>query len=818
MTRRKDCIDDLAEKAGVSREEALDAATEADAEADRLRARGHTDGLKDRVAQRMQQKAEEARIAAAQRRRHAALNAIRRDELDAQVDSLMADGFTPANAIVTVMEGSQRSVKSARLSVSNKTKAYERKFWGRIERMLLEDTGLKKLLESRDKTFLTNVRREWYELRQGGQPGVTGDEMASKAARMFADMTEEMRQTVNKAGANIGKLDGWTGTQTHDPVKILKVTQQEWVARVKPMLDLDRMFGSQSDETIDEVLGEVYMTIATGRNGNPDAAMRGDFKGPANMANALSRERVMHFASPDLAEQYNDMFGHGDILNGVFGSIETMSRTIAMMETFGPNPKVMLDAKLSQLQLQVRNDPKIAPDKKAQMIADLEPRRFDTHYDVATGGLNNAAPGRQKVAEWGASARTIQSLAKLGGSVLTAFPTDTMTMIVASANRGGGFVKATADTFTTLLSPLNRSERRMVAALYGEGMDAVIGNLTRGFAGTDGPVGHLSWLSQKYFRWNGLAPWTDAARSAATQMIAREGGMMADRAFDALPERYKWVLEGHDIDAARWAEIRASTVTLDSGNRYIDPDSIGDIETEMAWRRFVADETTYGIVEMDNKSRRWTALGNSARAGTFSGELIRTMMQFKGFPLAFSERVLGRAFAGGRGATTGERLLRQAPHIGALLGGLTVAGYVSLTAKDIARGAWPPRDYADPKTLGASIAQGGAFGIYGDFLFADSSNTRNSFLETLAGPSLGTLGQAVNSLARAREGEGRWSDAVNLVAGITPGYNLFYTRAALDYMFVNALREEISPGYLRRRERYRKKDYEQDLLFNERLF
>ena len=40
----------------------------------------------------------------------------------------------------------------------------------------------------------------------------------------------------------------------------------------------------------------------------------------------------------------------------------------------------------------------------------------------------------------------------------------------------------------------------------------------------------------------------------------------------------------------------------------------------------------------------------------------------------------------------------------------------------------------------------------------------------------------------------------------TPFINLFYTRAALDILFLNELREAAKPGYLRRQETNLKKD------------
>ena len=60
--------------------------------------------------------AEQARIAAAVARKHAAINAAVRDRLDAQVASHMAKGLSPRQAILALMEGTTRAIPKGRSS------------------------------------------------------------------------------------------------------------------------------------------------------------------------------------------------------------------------------------------------------------------------------------------------------------------------------------------------------------------------------------------------------------------------------------------------------------------------------------------------------------------------------------------------------------------------------------------------------------------------------------------------------------------------------------------------------------------------------
>jgi hypothetical protein len=164
---------------------------------------------------------------------------------------------------------------------------------------------------------------------------------------------------------------------------------------------------------------------------------------------------------------------------------------------------------------------------------------------------------------------------------------------------------------------------------------------------------------------------------------------------------------------------------------------------------------------------------------------------------------------GGEGDTAGARLANNAGHIGHLMAGLFVAGYASMTAKDYLNGLDQPRDPTSYKTILAALKQSGGLGIYGDFLFGEANRFGNGFIETLAGPSFGALGSVANLATRARDGDAKAGEALNIALQNTPFLNLFYVRPGLDYLFLNSLRESVSPGFLARQEQRRFKDYGQ---------
>ena len=98
------------------------------------------------------------------------------------------------------------------------------------------------------------------------------------------------------------------------------------------------------------------------------------------------------------------------------------------------------------------------------------------------------------------------------------------------------------------------------------------------------------------------------------------------------------------------------------------------------------------------------------------------------------------------------------------------------------------------------MTQGGGFGIMGDFMFGEVSRFGNKPLETLAGPTLGTAANALDLWAKIRSGDDAASSALRLAQNNTPFLNLFYTRIAMDHLFLWSVQEAMNPGSLRRTE------------------
>lgn len=212
---------------------------------------------------------------------------------------------------------------------------------------------------------------------------------------------------------------------------------------------------------------------------------------------------------------------------------------------------------------------------------------------------------------------------------------------------------------------------------------------------------------------------------------------------------------------------------------------------------YFSDRGKYAVLEPGARER--AILRQGTRAGTPEGEAVRTILQFKAFPVAMISKVWGREIYGGQ---VGQARAAGIIH---MMVASTVFGYLAGAAKDIAKGR-TPRDPKDPATWAAAFTQGGGAGIYGDFLVGKYNRFGNTALETAAGPTLSSVSDVVNLWSATRGGDGRAATGLRIALANTPFANLFYVRPAIDYLFLYQVQEALNPGFLRRMERRLKEE------------
>ena len=819
-----DCIREIKNAAGreMSDEELDDLLSELDRIRRARRADGKFESLEGELLSHAQGLADEARMAAQIERRNALLNIKVFNDALSFVDEVSGT-VDAARAVRAMLTGINQPIPGARLSIDARGKSLSAQYLGGMVADLRRD-GLLPIFNSR--TLDREVARELAELsKTDGRPGISGSDDAARIAKVVDKYRRTAVARENRAGAFIRPLDGYVVRQTHDMHRMRRAGFEEWKSFILPRLDIERTFGGANTE---DFLRGAYDGLVTGRhlksNGGEENDLKLAFKGPGNLAKQVSEHRVLHFRDSDAFMDYNERFGQRSLVEAVIQDLDRAAQNTALMEVLGPNPRAMFDKIMGELKDKNRSDTKISDA--------LASRGIENRFREVSG--ETKVPVNPSSAFVGAIVRAFQSMAKLGGAVLSGIA-DIPFKASELRFQGRGIGESYLDSLTSFLEGVAPGDRRATAELLGVALEGQLGDLASRFSAQDSLPGTVAKWQQRFFKLNLLGPWTDANKRGLGLMMSRDLAMKSGKSFDQLDDATRNILNLYRIDGSRWEVVRKAVRKEDDGREYIMPDVVRDLpdeafssaiagkvtsrklaqardEIETALRAYYVDRADFAIPTPGAEER--AILRQGTAPGTAVGEAVRYIGQFKAFPVTVLTKPVSRELFG-QGATTLREAMLQGR--GDILGlanmivGTTIMGYVAQSAKELAKGR-TPRDPNSAATWTAAMLQGGGLGIYGDFVFGEFNRFGRSFLDTLAGPTLGSINDLAELWARFRNGEDGASAAVRFGLANAPGANLFYTRAALDYLIFYNFQESLNPGFLRRMERRIEKENAQTFI------
>lgn len=728
----------------------------------------------------------EMRAAAIVEKRAEAANLLARRRLDARVipgreyDSVLAT-LTP------VQRGTDRDLAN---SVEAQWHGLAEPLKGAVVHDL-EAAGLLKAVQRRDVAFERDLARELWRLRDPALPA-TGNRHAAEAAAILGRAQEALRNEINGAGGFVGKLDHYITRQSHDQFKVRgdgsDAAFQAWRNGILSQLDPITFRDTDSPE---QFLRNVWNNLASGVHTTSTSETLAGFSGPGNLAKKVSQERVLHFKDADAWFDYNREFGRGAVFDSVLAQLDKGARDVALMRTLGTNPGAMLQGWTDRLRTAAR-------DRGDMATADKLGSRFPDQVLAVLDG-RAATPQNPTLALAGQNLRALQQLTKLGGVVLSSIP-DLAVNAATLRHNGIPLFHAYAQEMIGLLP--RGPETQQVARALGVGIDGLLGSVANRLGAEEGLTGRMARASEWFFKLNGLTFWTDRMKATAGLMLSSNLAENAGRAFPDLHPRLQATLRRYGIESAEWDAIRAGTPTMADGVAYLVPDLMADSDIRRKLGAYLADQVREGMTEPTARSRAIVTMGT--QAGSWGGELVRTLMQFKTFATTYLTRSLGR------------EMLRDGVDVGGvahMIAATTALGYLAMTLKDLWKGRNPrePDDAAGyAKLVAAAMVQGGGLGIYGDFLFGENNRFGGGFVSSLAGPTAGTVDEVARFLAGRVRGEGNAAaEAIRMGVNHTPLVNLFYTRMALDHLVLFRLQEWANPGYLRRMEARVKRDNDQ---------
>lgn len=704
----------------------------------------------------------------------------------------------PSLGLTAFLVGINSVRQGSRSSVAARQTELEQAFTGALIRDLEEANLLKAYNDGRlDK----DVARALYKLRQGDQDA--GKSVAGQIATIVQKHQEHARKMANDFGATIGYLPAYIARQTHDVYKIRKVTKDEWVEYVIDRVDHKRTFktDAMSDEQKIKMLGNIYNDFVDGSHMHGGTTRRGN----SNLAKRMSQERILHFKDADSWLDYNTQFGGGSLRESIADGFAYMAQNIGLLQKMGTNPSNMFT--------------------KIKENIGKTGQRPEWAFNVVTGLTR--VPADATVAKVSNFVRAVQNMAKLGGAVVSALAD--IPLFASEVNYGGGTLLGGYAQAIKSLTTRTGADKKEIARFLGIYSNTVKGKMAARFGAADDVSSRVNKWQNTFFKLNLLNWWTHTLEEGFALGFSNRLALQAKKGFKNLDDETLRYFKLYDIDEAKWNVIRQNTIRkADDGNIYLTPENIKNIDDkiiknilgetasnadvrrfkydlESRVREMIIDRSKYAVIQPDARTKGIQTMGT--KGGTWLGEFMRFSMQFKSFPIAVLQKAAGREIHGKTGN------MASALGIAHMVIGMTIFGYMAMTAKDMLRGK-TPRDPRNWKTFFAASLQGGALGIYGDFLFRDLSHYGGGLISTAAGPTATTVDSLAKALTSSIQGDptkGAKELTRTIIQNI-PFINLFYTRTILDYLILHQIYEQISPNYMRRMERRLERDYGQEFF------
>ena len=686
--------------------------------------------------------------------------------------------------------------------------------------------GLKQVsLENQEITKLVNAIRNlnkdaWNDFSEGridleimremlGEP--TGVKGAKDIARILKQSQNSWRLRLNDLGANIGELDDWITRTTHNTEKMAAASKNSrliddnrlaWVEYIQTRLNLKRTFSDVNDPVeISKILSSIYDSLMTGdhlKHGGTNSIY-----GTKNVTNRLNSSRVLHFKDLQARQEYNIKFGEPSLQTSVFNVLTSSAKNIVMMQELGTNPQDTFNKILALLKKKYKSS-------DYKIVRDLNFENFRGAFAQIDGSANIA--GSQTLAKIGEVVRSTGDMARLGGTVITS-AADLAPYMASTNFQGRGLLNGLFEAINGLLGG---SDKAAMEALEVVSNSIVVAN--RGNIYSDGAdsFGGLNNLRNKFFKWNGLNGWVASLKSSMALGVSKFYGSLSETKFFNLEKRERNFLTLYGIDEGKWDMLRSIKTLAVDKKRYLTAEGAKDIpdsvinkylgrklsarelrnfknDLELTWRNVLNDQGTHGTPEPDSQIRSITKMGTIK--GTYMGELNSFVMQYKNFSVSLYKKILRRemdSYGPDESKLIGASMLASTLMLG------TIFGYMVLSVKDMLSGRSP----RDPKKLSVvmqSFVQGGGGGIYGDFLMSEVQNQYgNGVFETALGPTASDIKKFIDMVKTMNEPKKAGKKFLQLVEGHTPFINLYYTKAAYDYLIGYQIKEYLDPGFFKR--------------------
>ncbi|CAL7961316.1 hypothetical protein GAMM_200016 [Gammaproteobacteria bacterium] len=664
----------------------------------------------------------------------------------------------------------------------------------------------------------------------------TNDKSAVQVAETFKPLQEQLRTSINRIGGQVSTKEGYITHFSHDPIKasythetaaerlqyrmsnpitstfgskaLDDLSFARWKNTHLPLLDHEKTFGDMSMQEQDTALRNMFNRIVA-RERYKDVEF--------GIAEKWSRSQFFVYKDAASFIKANRIYGHGNIYDAMINTLKGESQTIAIAEKLGLNPKATFENILERLK---RTEGITAKSVKKLENPRLRPRPRDifnnlvgaSPYDASSTITNN-------ILTW-------EYLTKAANVTIASFNDIVHQTAVQQKLFGKSTLGAAFDTLRTQPKEFVRVLSESIGKKVNRNDLSVAAELARVMAHdlhsryNDAPVNKLARIMNAA---SGINAWDTASIRNAVMCSARTLFLNSRLQFDKLNVDLKKTLLQYGIESKDWDLIRKNPFKDKNGRGYITVDSSGYSKESIAkYLGKAVDKVEQKDIDEVRKQARFKLLTMNQDVVDYfrltpdaverslplmrgKDFLTRTFMQFKGYPIALTRRILSlvmensiEGFREDGFVGLAKGIMKDAPVAASYVGEGLLLGYATNSLLRLTQGK-TPLDTGDSTTWFKAAAYSGSGGLYYSAL--EHLIQPHGTLDTLAGLAGSTWSDINNVgqiITKGVSGKPAAANLYKLISGNLPLINLPYTKEAFNYLIGWRIFETIAPKAFRR--------------------
>ena len=701
-------------------------------------------------------------------------------------------------------------------------------------------------------SFMHRVNeRDWHtELSHlndpNGTPGITRNKGALKTAQALKTVSDKQLDWLNRNGAVIQRLPGYTTTREYDPNKVRSEGFDGFKDFMLKKLDHNKTFPRLNSAEKIDYLKNTYNGLVSGIHDNDVEPLKNgdEFRAPSNMASKLGAHRSLHFADPSAEYDVMRKYSPDGVTNLFVRNLERHAEKGAAIEKFGPNPENVLTNAYQTF----------AKEKWDRFShGDENFDRSDKGFTDKLVGSNNASAFKYRLAEilgqtTGVTARGNVSLLKQGIEMMKALTNlGSLGMTAVSglgdvANAGHVAYQAGLPWLDSLLRSSggylhafvggNKDNLEAVAKMTGIAGESIVHRLQPSkLLMAELTNKGLQGFQNKFFTMTGIVRHDANVKMVNADLLTGLFGAHADRTWRDLPPTTRAYLGKYDIDQKFWDVWRTQKQTVSGVDRLgRDMPNLTDAQkmqflgkrppTENNFARVQDElERKAGSLFVDAADHTVPRMGISERANLYRGTpasegwgyVARMVAQLKTFGVTQVSKSLHLAWNGGRGSIAG---------MAYLTGTSMLWGFAALEAKALMSGQYVNPTDKPLKTILRSLTSGGGLGMLGDVMLPDSPDSKTSFSKMTDGPVLGNIADLYSAYSDVEKGKYKSAANTGLQSAfhLLPFNNFWATKWLFNYYVKNSILDMVNPGHTERVKKIMREEQGQHYLLPQSAF